>query len=73
MRIIIIALIATATFATTMFISGTDADAVVCRRGFWRAGCVEPHGAVVVRRRPVVVAPVCRRVWINGVRVRRCV
>jgi hypothetical protein len=56
-----------------MFISGTDADAVVCRRGFWRAGCVEPHRAVVVRRRPVVVAPVCRRVWINGVRVRRCV
>jgi hypothetical protein len=73
MRVINIALVAVATFATMMFIAGTDANAVVCGRGFWRAGCVGPHGAVVVRRRPVVVGPVCHRVWVNGVLVRRCV
>jgi hypothetical protein len=26
------------------------AEAVVCARGVYRAGCVGPHGAVVVRR-----------------------
>jgi hypothetical protein len=27
-----------------------SAEAVVCARGVYRAGCVGPHGAVVVRR-----------------------
>lgn len=55
----------------------TDANAVVCARGVYRAGCAGGRGAVVVRR-PAVVAPVvrparvCRTVWVNGVRVRRC-
>ena len=42
----------------------SEADAAVCARGVYRAGCVGARGAAVVRR-PVVVAP--RR----GVVVRR--
>ena len=30
--------------------SSTDADAFVCARGYYRAGCVGPRGAVGVRR-----------------------
>jgi hypothetical protein len=65
----------------------TDAQAVVCARGYRGAGCVGPNGALVAPRRPVVVAPppvvVAPRPvvvapvyrggcrWINGVRVCR--
>ena len=45
-------------------IATTEANAVVCARGVYRAGCVGARGAVVVRhpyrpvyRRGVVVAP----------------
>ncbi len=38
------------------FMAPTQASAVVCARGVYRAGCAGPHGAVAVRR-PVVVAP----------------
>jgi hypothetical protein len=54
-----------------------DAQAVVCARGAWRAGCVGPNGAVVARRpvaaprRSVVVVPAHRCRWVNGVRVCR--
>jgi hypothetical protein len=54
----------------------TEASAVVCARGVYRAGCVGAGGAAVVARpvvvapravvvapRPVVVAPVRRRVY----------
>jgi hypothetical protein len=45
----------------------TEANAVVCARGVYRAGCVGAGGAVVVHRpvyrRGVVVAPVRRRVY----------
>ncbi len=58
-------------FAATMTIETTDANAVVCVRGVYRAGCAGYRGAVVVRRPPVVAA--CRRVLVNGVWVRRCV
>jgi len=58
-------------FATTMVVQTSDANAVVCARGVYRAGCAGYHGAVVVRR--PVVAPVCRSVLVNGVWVRRCV
>ena len=62
-----------------MLAAVTDAQAVVCANGVYRAGCAGPNGAVV-RRKPVVVAP--RRVvvapayrrgcrWVNGVRVCR--
>jgi hypothetical protein len=41
-----------------------DANAVVCARGVYRAGCVGPRGGVVVRRGP-------RCFWRGGVRVCR--
>jgi hypothetical protein len=52
-------------FAATMTFETTDANAVVCARGVYRAGCAGARGAVVVRRPPVVAA--CRRVLVNGV------
>jgi hypothetical protein len=41
-----------------------DANAFVCARGVYRAGCVGPRGGVVVRRGP-------RCIWRGGVRVCR--
>ena len=58
-------------FAATMTFEATDANAVVCARGVYRAGCAGARGAVVVRK-PVAVAA-CRWVWVGGVKVRRCV
>jgi hypothetical protein len=53
-----------------------DAQAVVCAKGVYRAGCAGPAGAAVVRRPAAVVAPragaVCRRYGLVG-GVRRCV
>jgi hypothetical protein len=45
-----------------------EANAVVCARGVYRAGCAGPHGAVVAPRR-AVVAPRCY--YRAGVRVCR--
>jgi hypothetical protein len=47
---------AVAAFITmgTMIASIEEANAVVCARGVHRAGCAGPHGAVGVRRAPVV-------------------
>ncbi len=73
MRMILIAAIAASTFVVTMTGSSNDAQAVVCARGVFRAGCAGPHGAVVVHR-PAVVhhGAVCRRHgYVHG--VRRCV
>jgi hypothetical protein len=54
-------------FFGTMAATMEDANAVVCARGVYRAGCVGPRGAVGVRRGPVVVrrrpVVVRRRVW----------
>ncbi|HMI17415.1 MAG TPA: hypothetical protein VK526_13830 [Bradyrhizobium sp.] len=50
-------------FAATMTIETTDANAVVCGRGVYRAGCAGYRGAVAA----------CRRVLVNGAWVRRCV
>ena len=44
----------------TVMVYAVDANAVVCARGVYRAGCVGPHGAAVVHRG-------CRSV--RGVRV----
>jgi hypothetical protein len=44
----------------TVTIFAVDANAVVCARGVYRAGCVGPNGAAVVHRD-------CR--WVGGVRV----
>jgi len=52
----------------------TEANAVVCARGVYRAGCAGYRGAVVVRRpygHPYVHRG-CRSVLVNGVYVRRC-
>ena len=56
-----------AAFAATLTIEPPEANAAVCARGVYRAGCVGRRGAVVVRR-----APVCRTVWVRGVRATRC-
>jgi hypothetical protein len=55
-------------FGATMTFESTDANAVVCARGVYRAGCAGYRGAVVVRK-PVRA---CRSVLVNGVYVRRC-
>jgi hypothetical protein len=55
-------------FGATMTFESTEANAAVCARGVYRAGCAGARGAVVVRK-PAVV---CRTVVVNGVRVRRC-
>ena len=52
MRMLVLAALAITAFAATMIIDRTDANAVVCARGVYRAGCVGPHGAVVVHRQP---------------------
>ena len=49
MRSIAIAALAAITFLTGMFVGYAPANAVVCARGVYRAGCVGPHGGVVVR------------------------
>lgn len=69
MRALFLIAAAMVAFAGTMVVETTDANAVVCARGVYRAGCAGARGAVVVRRPPAVV---CRTVWVNGVRVRRC-
>ena len=69
MRSFLLMVSAVLAFAATMTLESRDANAVVCARGVYRAGCAGYHGAVAVRR-PAVV---CRYVWVNGVRVRRCV
>ena len=56
-------------FAATMTFGSSDANAVVCARGVYRAGCAGPNGAVVVRKRVVR----CTRVLVDGVYVKRCV
>ncbi|MGC1862103.1 MAG: hypothetical protein WA733_13520 [Methylocystis sp.] len=37
-------------FVTGFTLPTTDANAIVCARGYYRAGCVGPGGAVGVRR-----------------------
>ena len=44
--------------------STMEASALVCARGVYRAGCVGPHGAVVVGRPIVHVHPVRRAVVV---------
>lgn len=68
MRSILLIAAAFMAFSTTMTVETTDANAVVCANGVYRAGCAGPRGAAVVRK-PAVV---CRTVWVNGVKVRRC-
>jgi len=69
MRSFLLAASAVIAFAATMTFEATDANAVVCAKGVYRAGCAGYRGAVVVRK-PVAA---CRWVWVGGVKVRRCV
>ena len=69
MRAFLLVASAILAFGATMTFETTDAGAMVCARGVYRAGCAGPRGAAVVRR-PAVA---CRWVIVNGVRVRRCV
>jgi hypothetical protein len=62
-----------------MMAAVSDANAVVCAHGVYRAGCAGPNGAVVARKRVVVapkrvvVAPVNRGrcAWVRGRKVCR--
>jgi hypothetical protein len=67
-------MIASALFAvgTAITFGATAANAAVCADGVVRAGCAGPRGAVVVNKPVVKPAVVCRTVWVNGVKVRRC-
>lgn len=68
MRYFILIAAAILSFGVTMTARSTEANAVVCAAGVYRAGCAGYRGAVVVRK-PAVV---CRTAWTNGVKVRRC-
>jgi hypothetical protein len=50
MRILLFAALAALSFTATMTYEPADANAVVCYRGIYRAGCVGAYGGVVVRR-----------------------
>jgi hypothetical protein len=71
MRSLLLVAAAVLSFAATLTIETTGANAVVCARGVYRAGCASTRGAVVVHRAPGVAA--CRTVVVNGARVRRCI
>ncbi|SPP91854.1 hypothetical protein [Bradyrhizobium vignae] len=71
MRSLLLVASALFAFAATMTFGTTDANAVVCARGVYRAGCAGPNAAVAVRK--PVPAVRCTRVLVNGVYVRRCV
>jgi len=71
MRSLLLIASALLAFGATMTFEATDANAVVCARGVYRAGCAGPNAAVVVRK-PVPVVR-CTRVLVNGVYVKRCV
>ncbi|MCI4678718.1 hypothetical protein K9U39_07555 [Rhodoblastus acidophilus] len=59
--------LALALFALGMVVADMPAaNAVVCARGVYRAGCAGPRGAVVTHRRPPV-----RCYYHRGVRVCR--
>lgn len=50
--------LAAVTAATCLLsLVASNASAVTCAAGVYRAGCAGPNGAVVTHRAPVVVAP----------------
>jgi hypothetical protein len=71
MRMLMIAAMVIGAFIVTMAESSNSAQAAVCARGVYRAGCVGPNGAVVVHRH-ARHGVVCRRYGIVG-GVRRCI
>ncbi|HEY0849073.1 MAG TPA: hypothetical protein VGD96_04120 [Bradyrhizobium sp.] len=69
MRSLLLAGAALLAFSATMTLQSRTASAVVCADGVVRAACAGPRGAVVVRKPAAVV---CKTVWVNGVRVKKC-
>jgi hypothetical protein len=69
MKHLLLAGLGVMTFAATLTFEPSEANAVVCARGVYRAGCVTRGGSAVVRR---PVARVCRTVWVRGVRRTVC-
>lgn len=63
MKALFLGLVAAVMFTASI----SSANAVVCARGVYRAGCAGPHGAAVVRK-PV---PHHHCYWRAGVRVCR--
>lgn len=57
--------------ALTLSATVPKADAVVCVRGAYRAGCVGSGGGIVVRRPVYGSYGVYRRPYLRGVRVYR--
>jgi len=68
MRSLLLAGAALLAFSVTMTLESRTASAVVCADGIVRAACAGPRGAVVVKK-PVVV---CKTVWVNGAKVKKC-
>ena len=54
MKAVVYAALAGALFVAALPV---EANAVVCAKGVYRAGCAGPHGAVVAPRGAAVVAP----------------
>ena len=71
MRAFLLIAAAVLAFGATMTFETTDANAVVCARGVYRAGCAGPNAAVVVRK--PVPAVRCTTVLVHGVWVKHCV
>ena len=62
-KYVALALLGAGTFLATLTAAPDNAEAVVCARGVYRAGCAGRNGAVVARRpvyAPVYRAPVYR-------------
>ena len=70
MRSLLLAGTALLAFSATMTLESRTASAIICADGVERVACVGPRGAVVVKKPTPVV--VCKTVWVNGVKVKRC-
>lgn len=71
MRSLLLAGAALLAFSAAATLGSQTANAVVCADGVERAACAGPRGAVVVKKPPPPVV-VCKTVWVNGVKVRKC-
>ena len=60
MRSLLLVASALLAFAATMTFEATDANAVVCARGVYRAGCAGPNAAVVVTWQATMSSPARR-------------
>jgi hypothetical protein len=70
LRSLLLAGAALLAFSATMTMESRTASAVVCADGVVRAASAGPRGAVVIRK-PVPVV-VCKTVWVDGVKVKKC-